>query len=785
MSRVRLAALAVAGVLAVAPATMAQKPYIGFVYPAGGQQGTTFQVKLGGQGLDDVERAVVTGEGVTARVVEFQRKLGPQEIQLLAEQLRELKQDAKGKLAGGDMMSSNAMTNSSSSGDAMMMSSGGSSAPGILTALSRSDPTLDLMARIDRRIKEYVLRPASASLSALAYVEVKVAPNAPPGVRELSLITPRGVSNPLVFHIGQLPELCRKPMITAQFQVLGKEDLALRNRPDDEVEDRIMVPCTVNGQVASGEVNRYRFEARKGQRLIISAAARQLVPYLADAVPGWFQPVLSLYDANGKEVAYNDDYRFKPDPVIFYEVPKDGEYVFAITDAIYRGREDFVYRVTIGEVPTLTSIFPLGGRVGEPVNVGFKGWNVQGAKLIPPPAAAEPGIVSVAVRKDGFLSNPMPFQFDTLPECFDQESNNDAAHAQTLTLPVIVNGHIDRKDDWDVFQFTGRAGQTVVAEVTARRLESPLDSLLKVTDASGKLVAYSDDCEDLAAGTNTHDADSYVMFKLPADGTYYVHLGDTARSGGEAYGYRLRISEPRPDFALRMVPSSLAMRSRSSAAVSVYVIRKDGFTGPIKVALKDPPTGFSSYPVTLTGNQTVTRLVVRTDLVDTKDPVPLAVEGRGLLVDEKATAEAQKAERARRAEAWKKMMAGRKGPPPKRGPQPPLPLVGTEFVRDAVPAEDRMQAFLWRHLVPAQSFLTLVYDPTFELPPKRVRKVFPETPAEPAPTAMASASTPAPKAKFTKQQVIGRLRQIKLLFEEGLLTDEFDHKKVMECEAAQ
>src|SRR2546423_14548759 len=48
---------------------------------------------------------------------------------------------------------------------------------------------------------------------------------------------------------------------------------------------------------------------------------------------GWFQPVLVVSDANGKEVAYNDDYRFKPDPTIFYEVPKDGEYVLAIYDS--------------------------------------------------------------------------------------------------------------------------------------------------------------------------------------------------------------------------------------------------------------------------------------------------------------------------------------------------------------------------------------------------------------------------------------------------------------------
>jgi hypothetical protein len=51
---------------------------------------------------------------------------------------------------------------------------------------------------------------------------------------------------------------------------------------------------------------------------------------------------------------------------------------------------------------------------------------------------------------------------------------------------------------------------------------------------------------------------------------------------------------------------------------------------------------------------------------------------------------------------------------------------------------------------------------------------------------MVAAVDPAPgKPKFTKQQVAGRLRQLKLLYEEGLLTDEFYNERVKECEAAQ
>jgi hypothetical protein len=101
-----------------------------------------------------------------------------------------------------------------------------------------------------------------------------------------------------------------------------------------------------------------------------------------------------------------------------------------------------------------------------------------------------------------------------------------------------------------------------------------------------------------------------------------------------------------------------------------------------------------------------------------------------------------------------------------------------------MPAEDRMQAFLWRHLVPATELKVSVFDPSYQPPPKRVPRLRPPTEVEPKP-AIASADTASNKPKFTKQQVAGRLRQLKLLFEEGLITDDFYEVKVEECEAAR
>ena len=110
--------------------------------------------------------------------------------------------------------------------------------------------------------------------------------------------------------------------------------------------------------------------------------------------------------------------------------------------------------------------------------------------------------------------------------------------------------------------------------------------MLKLTDAAGRQLAFNDDHEDKGAGLTTHHADSWLRATLPADGTYYLHLGDTQHKGGPEYAYRLRISPPRPDFELRVVPSSINVRAGATVPLTVYALRKDGFAGEIALALE-------------------------------------------------------------------------------------------------------------------------------------------------------------------------------------------------------
>jgi len=506
---------------------------------------------------------------------------------------------------------------------------------------------------------------AVASIAETVTVRVTIAADAQPGQRELRLETPAGLSNPLAFTVGQLPEF---------------RERSAKDAPPAEMS--VTLPAVLNGRIMPGEVDRYRFPARKGERLVFAASARELVPYLPDAVPGWFQAVLALYDAQGNELAYVDDYRFSPDPVLHYEVPQDGRYVIEIRDALYRGREDFVYRLAAGELPFVTSIFPLGGQAGEKTEVELKGWNLPVTKLVP--GFQEVGLHWLFVRKrydvlserrlDSLLdavstsrsesvsstesiSNRVPFAVDTLAESPGQEPNDTVAGPQQVALPLVVNGRIDPPGDWDVFRFQGRAGDQIAAEVRARRLHSPLDSVLRLTDATGRQLAFNDDHEDAGAGLVTHHADSLLCAELPADGAYYVHLGDIQHQGGPEYAYRLRIGPLQPDFGLRIVPSSINVRGGATVPLAVYALRKDGFAGEIALALKEAPAGFSLGGARIPDGQDQVRLTLTVPPITPKEPLSLLLEGRARIRD-------------------------------------------TEVVRPVVPAENMLQAFAYHHLVP-------------------------------------------------------------------------------------
>ncbi len=491
----------------------------------------------------------------------------------------------------------------------------------------------------------------------LVRIAVTIDPDATVGERDLRIMTPAGgVSNRFRFFVGELPEINEKEPNSLKSQAQRLETL----------------PIVINGQIHPSDTDFFRFAAKAGETLVCHVQARELLPYIADAVPGWLETCLTLYDADGKELAYAGRFRFNPDPLLIYQVPKDGEYLIEVRDLFYRGREDFVYRLSVGALPHITDIFPLGGQRNSEVPVELRGANLsmKSTKLVLLGDSSPVRLVSLG--QNGLSSNALPFAVGDYPETRVTEANHSFDQAGRIEAPVTLNGRIRQRGEADYFRFAVKRGQRFIMEVQARRLGSPLDSIITLFNSQGGQLAEQDDT-DMGDPLLTHHADSRLDYTFPSDGDYVLRIQDAQGRGGEEYAYRLHIVPPRPDFSLRTVPDNPRLGAADTALVTVKALRQDGFNGEINLAVQNLPAGFVASKAVIPAGQSETRLTVTAPPDATVGLGSPTIVGTAILGEQTA-------------------------------------------VRQAVGAEDVMQAFSLRHDVPTREFLVAVIDsPDFTL----------------------------------------------------------------------
>ena len=456
-------------------------------------------------------------------------------------------------------------------------------------------------------------------------VSIAIAADAALGERDLRLVTPGGPSQRCRLIVGDMPE-----------EVVTKSNFGV----DKAVEIKTM-PLVVNGQLYSGWIGtiatmgapdsgHYRISAKAGQTLVCELQARTLKPYIEEAVPGWLDACLTLYEASGRRLKYVDDFGTSPDPVLFHKVDKDAEYLLEVRDVIYRSNHDFVYRLRVGPLPYVTHIFPLGGRRGTEVAVETRGVNLSRDSLTLKIPADSPAKRTLSVTENGIASNGVPFAVDDLPEVVESEPNDSLAKPQRISVPAIINGRIGRPGDVDYFVFQADADQKLVLEVQSRRLGSPLDSILTLFDVAGKQLDENDDdapqavpnslgtgvegelsaSVDPADALVTHQADSRLVFKVAATGDYVVRIADVADKGGEEYAYRLKIAAAQMDFTLRVKSDVISAVPGDAAMVGVNALRKNDFDGPIRVEVQDLPSGFTASPAVIAAGETDAQLTI-------------------------------------------------------------------------------------------------------------------------------------------------------------------------------
>jgi len=129
----------------------------------------------------------------------------------------------------------------------------------------------------------------------------------------------------------------------------------LETEPNDAVAQATKgeVPCAFNGVIDKpGDIDFYRFTAKKGQVFDLQCYARRLGSPL--------DPVLYVYNAQGGALAGNDDIPGSPDSYIRFTVPADGEYLLSVTDHLKKGGPTYAYRVEVSPPrPSVDVALPL------------------------------------------------------------------------------------------------------------------------------------------------------------------------------------------------------------------------------------------------------------------------------------------------------------------------------------------------------------------------------------------------------------------------------------------
>ncbi|WP_165231102.1 COG1470 family protein [Aquisphaera insulae] len=439
------------------------------------------------------------------------------------------------------------------------------------------------------------LEPSRSNASAWTF-RITVAADAAMGAYPVRVQTDEGLSGPFLFVVGQLP------------QVMEKED----NSAFEAAQPLPATPVVVEGQVAGNDVDYFRFSGRKGQLIAVDARCAR--------IGSGIDPVIRLTTAAASRrfVASADDTPgLLTDARLIAELPEDTDYVVELSDTRYQGAGRPVYRLTVGEVPIVEEVYPLGGRRGETIGLELRGGtllptgrriaavevaSIAGTPWCIPPLGCGPMRPAAALQPEPSY----PLIASELPEL--REPLDPAAHRVRAAAPVVFNGRIDPAGDEDRFGLAVSPGQQLRIAVEASQIGSALDGVLTILKARDASIATSDDTTVTVAG----QPEGKNQFALPdpsldltvPEGTSEIVLSlrDLNNRGGTGFPYRIVVTPISPTFEIQPTVDQISVPAGGTAAVEVAIVRK-GYAGPIGLDIADLPAGLTVRPGTIAAGQ--------------------------------------------------------------------------------------------------------------------------------------------------------------------------------------
>jgi hypothetical protein len=501
----------------------AQTPKISTLFPIGGKAGTTVEVEVRGSALTGADRLVVSGKGVLGTVDPGGAKVD--------EKFKPLFQS---KCSGCHELRSPA---------------------------NRSMTPAQWAATVDRMVR---VRNAPLSASEAANVteylqsmaragkltaKVTIAPDAQPGLVELRVANPKGVSTACLFEIGNLPE------------VMGQNGTL-------ETAQAVTLPCVANGTLAgNAERHYYKFAAKQGQRLVFNLKGYRY----DDRTQMFFNPNLRLYDSKGTEIAENHGY-YELDPLIDWKCPADGDYTLEVRDLLGRGNPGSVYRLVMGPVPYDTFAYPPAIQRKKKASLLVQGQNMPGSRCTVEAPDAE-GVAEVGTPYGG------QSVYVTRYPVHQPSTDN-----KPVPLPAGLAGRLDRQGTAVTFPVQGNG--LFEFEVYAARLGAPETTVAQLLNDKGKQVARANGDRTMTA--TLQQGQAYTLRVESGNGKF-----------GPECVFFVEARPRRPLLACVVRPDTFTVKPGRTTAVEVQVTRREDVEGDIQVTAEGLPSGVTAAPVVI------------------------------------------------------------------------------------------------------------------------------------------------------------------------------------------
>lgn len=257
--------------------------------------------------------------------------------------------------------------------------------------------------------------------------------------------------------------------------------------PNDTPEQafQAFLPTILVGRIPkAGDVDYYRINVKAGEEIVFEDGSRALESSL--------KPVIGIYDSGQNLVREWSEEAGVNRPAFAHRFDKAGSYYIRIADHEQGGSAQHFYRIKAGHLPLAWAASPMGVRAGHTQEISLSGFNLGTGKVKVEgkPSPEDESIVLLRPKTpSGSAFNKVKLALGTTPEVDSNGSNTALPAAQTITVPVTVNGRLDNsKAAGNYYRFHAGKGEKLNFEVNANRLGSPLDSQLEVLDTRGTPV---------------------------------------------------------------------------------------------------------------------------------------------------------------------------------------------------------------------------------------------------------------------------------------------------------